>query len=563
MARLIPKLDPREIANPGESLVAAALMRQLPREVEVFHGFHWIGIDPRGGTLTDFETDFVLIDPAHGLLIVEVKGGALAYVPEARAWRRQLPNGRVRLLDLDPLVQARRSMHGLIERIRAAHPARPADLGFTFGFAVAMPDCAVTGSLPPSLHPDLLLDAEKCIDLQASVARAFARFRRPAHRALSPEALQAVHEALFPRYALVPVIWRKIDDQEERLRRLTATQQGLLDFLGQHRQAAIRGVAGSGKTLLALAKAQAGARQGLRMLLLCYNRPLKQWLRQAVAQDLPGELVIDNFHGLTDAMCRKAGIAFDPEAHPDARGFWRDVAPELLMQACEQLGPEHKFDGIVIDEGQDFSEMWFTALDAAFKDPALKAAYYVFYDPNQTIYAAAPAVPPELGTPYELPVNCRNTQRIAAHCATLIGRDAQVREDAPLGDEPVEIDAPGLREAFARAARQVRAWCAPAAGRGLRRAQVAILAPGSTERHWPERCEPEAGTRAPAIPLTRDFDRWRADGGVLIASWARFKGLESDAIVVVETPGDDAVNRYVARSRAKHLLTIVRAGRAG
>ena len=49
-----------------------------------------------------------------------------------------------------------------------------------------------------------------------------------------------------------------------------------------------------------------------------------------------------------------------------------------------------------------------------------------------------------------------------------------------------------------------------------------------------------------------------------ISSWNRFKGLEADAIVIIETPGrDDArerVNRYVARSRAKHLLTVVETG---
>jgi superfamily I DNA and RNA helicase len=89
-------------------------------------------------------------------------------------------------------------------------------------------------------------------------------------------------DALYPRYALMPVIWRKVEDQEERLCRLTAEQQTLLDFLGSHNKAAIRGVAGSGKTILALAKAQDTARRGLRTLFLCYNRPLKDWLVQAI-----------------------------------------------------------------------------------------------------------------------------------------------------------------------------------------------------------------------------------------------------------------------------------------
>ena len=64
-----------------------------------------------------------------------------------------------------------------------------------------------------------------------------------------------------------------------------------------------------------------------------------------------------------------------------------------------------------------------------------------------------------------------------------------------------------------------------------------------------------------AIPATRSFDEWGEGRGVLIASWHRFKGLEADAIVIIETATRDEVrervNRYVARSRAKHLLSVI------
>jgi len=52
---------------------------------------------------------------------------------------------------------------------------------------------------------------------------------------------------------------------------------------------------------------------------------------------------------------------------------------------------------------------------------------------------------------------------------------------------------------------------------------------------------------------------------VLITSWRRFKGLEADAVVIIEKlarTSDNAranANRYVARSRAKHLLTVIEA----
>ena len=64
---------------------------------------------------------------------------------------------------------------------------------------------------------------------------------------------------------------------------------------------------------------------------------------------------------------------------------------------------------------------------------------------------------------------------------------------------------------------------------------------------------------------TQELGEWNAGKGVLITSWKRFKGLEADAVVIVEKAarnGGDAranANRYVARSRAKHLLTVIEA----
>ena len=80
-----------------------------------------------------------------------------------------------------------------------------------------------------------------------------------------------------------------------------------------------------------------------------------------------------------------------------------------------------------------------------------------------------------------------------------------------------------------------------------------MLAPGFSSDDWP--------AQFGAIPATNCFEEWSEDKGVLIASWHRFKGLEADAIVMIETPvredASERVNRYVARSRAKHLLSVV------
>lgn len=548
MARLFPALTPDEIENPGERAVARVLIEQLPNRVEIFHSFNWLSRN-RLGTIQEGESDFVLLDPEIGLLFVEVKGGSLLF--DGREWVREA-RGERRSLNKDPFAQAGRGMHGIVDLVKRRFPCAGDDLPFTYGFAVAFPDCRVIGTLPPSIQPELILDAARLRDAPVAVRRILESFSRRGHRALNDREVEFVREALYPKYQLVPVIWRKIEDQEERLRRLTADQQRLLEFLANQPKAAISGVAGSGKTILALAKAQAIALDGVRTLFLCYNRPLKDWLQEAIPESFSDNLVIDTYHGLADELCKAAGVPLWKMGNPNSKEFWSDVAPEALMQACDQLGPEHKFDAVIVDEGQDFHDLWWTSLDSIFRDPNNKVCYYAFYDPKQNLYVENPSLPGELGKPFDLPENCRNTVRIAEHCAALAGYDNKSRESAPVGDEPEILSVKNLEEAFKEAGKRARVLCMPNQG-GLRFEQLAILAPGFTEKRWPAHFQ--------TIPLTKSFEQWRKGEATLIASWSRFKGLEADAVIIIETPGDDdakdITNRYVARSRAKHLLFVI------
>ncbi len=289
-------------------------------------------------------------------------------------------------------------------------------------------------------------------------------------------------------------------------------------------------------------------------LLLCYNRPLKEWLCDSVPDEFDGNLVIDNYHGLAADLCKAAGVPMWSLGATDDPAFWSEVVPAALDEACGRLGPEHKFDAVVVDEGQDFQDLWWESLESVFRDPANKACYYVFYDPNQNLFVDDPSLPDELGPPYALPMNCRNTVRIAAHCAALVGHDNQTREDAPRGEEPEMVSVATVREAVRAVGERIRELCLGNRG-GLKPSQVAVLAPASVEKLWPKQFA--------TIPLTTDFEEWRQGEGVLIATWGRFKGLEADAVVIIETPmrnqARETTSRYVARSRAKHLLTVIEA----
>ena len=552
MARLIPKINPDEIENSGERVLAKSLISQLGAEVEVYHSFRWLA-ENEHGTLQEGECDFVVLDPANGMLFIEVKGGTLRYVPEKESWERVLKGGRIQKLNKSPFDQCSRNMFNLLDRVEKEKPfIGRGKLPFTFGYAVAFPHSRYEGTLPMGIKRVLLLDDSKCEDLKRSIQAIFDRWRKFPHPPMGTNEMDGVRAALFPKFGILPVLWRQLEDQEERLRRMTDVQSLLLASLARQKLAAICGVAGSGKTILAMAKAQELARSGMRTLFLCFNKPLKDWIKKVMQIDAGDKLVVNNYHGLALHLCQKAQIEFwnDEKGEPPA-SFWEEDVADRIMNSMSVLGDEDKFDAIIVDEGQDFRELWWASMDALFRDPENKVCYFVFYDPKQNIFATNTLLPCELGEPFDLPVNCRNTIKIAEHCAELIGMKPNVLPSAPAGDEQEMFKKENFKEAFRLAAKKVNEWCQAGKG-GLKPSQVAVLAAGSQK----ENCPKKFGS----VPMTTKFDEWRNDEGALLCSARRFKGLEADAVVILSVPSEepnDLMEQYVARSRAKHVLVVI------
>ena len=555
MARLIPTIDPEEIENAGERKLAKALVAQLGRNVEVFHSFRWLRTAGRNDHLEEGEADFVIVDPENGILFIEVKGGWIRHDSVSDGWYRTPEGAAEEHLKKSPFSQAQSAMRDITGMIERTSCFRGKELPFTYGYAAAFPDCSWHGDLPREVVPDILWDAKKCQDLSSTVQKTFDRWRHKVHPRLGNREIEGIYSALFPKFGILPVLWRKVEDQEERLRRLTEDQQRLLEYMGSRSTAAIQGVAGSGKTMLALAKAQQCAEVGMKTLFVCYNTELRSWISQSLSESLREGLDIETFHSLVTRLSGKAGVEFNPfQKRSDGLDGWRDVAPQKLLDACSLLGPDEKYDAVIVDEGQDFEDLWWTALEAIFRDERSKGCYYVFYDPKQNLFVDSPSIP-DLGPPFVLPVNCRNTRLIANHCAELIKTPSNSFRGVPDGDPPEFIRAKNFGEALRKAAEKIRQWCMPAAG-GLKLSQTAVLVPGGTDAEWPQ----DFG----AVKLTKNFDHWRVNRGVLIATWSRFKGLEADAIVIIDKPESkpevELRNQYVARSRAKHLLVVIEVG---
>lgn len=547
MARLLPHLDPASITQPGERKVAEVLCAQLGPEVVVFHSYPWLRPERHERSqkecLQEGEADFVIVHPRFGIMVVEVKGGHVFYDAQNMRWDRWGATHQMK----DPFTQASKNMHAL--EALAQERYFKAGLPFARGFCVVFPDCSWSGTPPPGSVNNNLFSARDLSLLGGRIESLFRAFdRRSDHKLLPAAVLDGIVRTLTSEFKLTPVLWREIEEQERILFRFTEDQIQMLGLLSEYKRAAVQGVAGSGKTQLALAKAKEFADQGLRVLLLCYNRMLGDWLEEQTS-GYKDKIVAANYHRLASDWCARAKVPFNATSSDDD-AFWTTEAAQRLENAIERLDNE-RFDAVVVDEGQDFHSSWWDSIEWLNRDLS-DGRLYVFYDPSQRLQYAQEQALPRFGTPFVLPYNCRNTRRISQFCSTSIGRDIKVKTGAPEGQEPESCVAESPEAQKQAVTRCVKGWLSGTGG--LKKSQIAILSPSALAQSSLRNLASLAG-----IPLTDDLAVWRADQAVLLTTVRKFKGLEADAVVLFDVQKVTGVSPmlYVAASRAKHLLTIV------
>ena len=554
MARLIPKVAIDEIAVKSERDTAKYLVDLLPNDCIIYHSYPWLRTErnDRGNTtIREGETDFVILLPTHGMLILEVKGGAISYDEDSRAWNRVLGSGRLKPIQ-DPFEQVRRNTHYLKDAIKLRGYQGSSNLPFTYGYAVVFPDCEYKGPTPPGSEPAIIFSASDLPFLDRKIKAALNQWSlKGAAKSLSSEDIKNITKAISPGFDLLPVLFRQLEEQEEKLFRLTKEQISLLIFLAQRERACIEGVAGSGKTMLAQAQAEKFAEAGKSTLLVCYNKTLAKWIRDSIADEYRDLITVKHFHGLCADWVRKAGMSFSPPS-TGVDQFWREEAADKLMDAIDMVS--EKFDAVIVDEGQDFYPNWWMPLEM-INSAGDEGAMYVFYDPRQNLFVEQRLSLPALGEPFKLPTNCRNTRSIADKCSEILSIDIPTREEAPRGEAPTMLTLELDYDIKKRVERFVGDWVKDGK---LKPSQVAILSP-----HTKQKSSLKGTSSARGVLITDDADQWRDNKGILFSTIKSFKGLEADAIIIIDVPEKTDArfftdsDYYVACSRAKHLLVVI------
>jgi len=420
--------------------VGGALVADLSEAATVWYGPPF---DPDGAL-----PHFVVLDPAIGLLVVMVfdqRSGQAAL---------QAASGQLRVEGSDeidnPLERATEFGHRLQEKI-AGEPA--------------LPDVPITGLAAfPYLQRDeaevlgfdTALDLDHCLfraDLEAS-RRGEGGLEQRMSRLLEgglPEPLAekeegAVRGLLHPEVVIQAPEQASLftapspsEDRAELFRVMDRRQELMAKDLGSgHR--VIRGVAGSGKTLVLVSRARLLARlmPSQRILVACYNRSLAGLL-QAYLAEYPN-VEVRTVHSLMRHVIQLAGD--DVPTNLDEWSTAVGPAVERLRAAGSPPLPQYR--AVLIDEAQDCNDRELQFLVSLAQEVDGEQDVLVVSDSAQSIYRRGftwkQAGIRAQGRTRILRVNYRNTREILAFSHDFLTADASVEVDAaPEHDDNVTV----------------------------------------------------------------------------------------------------------------------------
>lgn len=511
-----------EPTEDSERKVAEAL-KKLPNGWVVLHHVSWQS--KRAGRQGDGEADFIIFHPDKGMLVIEVKGGGIDI--EAGRWFTTNRHGTRRAIK-NPYEQAVSSKHALVGWLHD----RRLDSRVRVGHAVAFPHMEEVPPVGPAGAPEISFAKPQLDDLENTVARCFKHWKLEAN--MSSDERDEVIAMLAPTISLAPKLAGKSSESEARIIMLTAEQIESFAGLRASRGGFILGGAGTGKTVLAIARAQQLARDGFRTLLVCYNELLGSELTARV--ESPSNLVACTFHTLCLREANRAKLGVQKAKSPE---WWEEIAPNLLVDACAIN--DTMYDAIVIDEGQDFSPRWLDALRCLLAGQA-DAPFFVFADPLQDLWKRDWSHGIELPFVWVLTRNMRNTQPIADRVAAVV--NTTYRGEGPAGPAPIwQVSDGAAREGDAVSAVEYLL------SEGFAPSDVVVLCESRT---LVDRLrERTVGNHS--------FGSW-GGRGIAVETVARFKGLESTAVVLA-LPNDsingDKTEAYVGMSRARSMLIVI------
>jgi len=472
------------------------------------------------------EIDFLICCPM-GIFVLEVKGGGVSC--SDGEWFYENRQSKKKGTREGPFNQAESALHGLNKKLIKRFGKGPMEK-FTIGYGVIFPDCEWRAA-GTEWDPHTLADARTFKNLESWLRKLFAYWRAKdgGKRKPSIDVLRNVQRYLRPNFEAVIPLYSQARSIDEKIDQLTEDQMNMVDVVAVNPRVLCSGGAGTGKTYMAMELARRWTAQGMDVLLTCRSPWLKRFLEAHFTMPKLTVSLVDS----CGIACRRAGLV--------------------------------AFDAMIVDEGQDLFEMeYLEKMDSVvtgglttgrwciFHDVNNQSGLFGSYDPDALEYltSLAPTLVP-------LSTNCRNTRVILEEVQSSLNADMGTRG---VGEGPkVKVATANSQE---NAALILKEEILEIVEHGeLHPGGLTILSPVDINESCVRFLPPSIRNQIRALDefSVKDPSHWDRIGFSKIAN---FKGLENDAIIVVDLPqpgvsGKSVALHYVAMSRSRAILSLI------
>lgn len=376
MAQII-KPRAKELKQDGEIILLAFLEKELDEAWTVYAQPFLNGDEP----------DFVALNPKAGIIVFEVKDYIEgAYVAEGRKWMVK-DGGKTHYIS-SPVDQIGRYKNNIISLYCPEIGEMVDEDKNTFAtIRLVLYFHKMSGSTArelskgsnPNLHSNLIIIGED--ELHSGELRKQCReVRTGESRIMRPQWAESLAAWLNPP--------RHLDERGK----LELTSDQKLYGVPVDGKRKLRGVAGSGKSFVLCHRASERAARGHRVLVLTYNITLTNYLRDLIKRASPYShdlVIITHFHGFCNLVLHKLDCPdpkeFGSQTHDDQE-YFDTVLPGSVAKAISEMKvPEElQFDGIYIDESQDFKRNWLELCNCFLRSE--KSEFLLVSDYAQNLY---------------------------------------------------------------------------------------------------------------------------------------------------------------------------------
>lgn len=486
------------------------LKLQLPHDWVVVSNVTW-AIKGESGYVNDGQADFVVLVPDSGMVIIEVKGSREVWIDDDGKWYRSEPDVGKVLISKAPPEQAMSNMHQLEKIVRQKggwqkFPGR-------YSWLVAYPN-GTANQVPAMFDASTLITLRHMSELVSSIRNSLEQrgFEGRAN-AFNHDVVEKISKILTSRPFSVIKADSQVDvrDDINAIDNLTRQQFAALRGIFELPRVAVTGPAGSGKTLLAIWRLQAVIEAGKRALYVCFNTKLAEVLRQRNPEHASSIASVDKFFS---AMCPSLRCG------ADASTFFREILPEKVLDVVSGYTEENKYDAIIVDEGQDFSESQLYALIELLRCD--ESEWLIFTDRRQDLFKMSSGDTFGAEVIFKLYHNCRNTIHVNSATNSYLGKQPiDSMPGMPDGEYPTVIECSSREVIAMKAWELAKQW---STDRG-----VVILSPYTLDKSSMANSRKGHG-----LVLSENLADINKSGTVYFSTIRSFKGIESPAIILID-----------------------------